>query len=440
MRTCAAGQGNNARALPSGRIDARAKGFPAIDVPLDPADIASLGWNLFDGRFLMPVMALRASALEHDIELLARYAREHGVFLAPHGKTTMAPAIFRRQLAAGAWAITVATAWQARVAAEAGVPRILLANEVVDAGGIDWLAGSLEDGPETYCWVDSIACVELLESRITPGDGRRLPVLLEVGLPGGRAGVRSLDEGLAVARRTATSGALRLAGVAFFEGIDASGRPGTPPTAVTDLLVLARRLATDVAELVISDGGAEIIVSGGGSQYPDVVVEAIAPPLPVPIPTRAVLRSGAYVTHDRGGYDLTSPFGSRGVPGGPRLRPALEVWAPVLSTPEPGLAIAGAGKRDLAFDTGMPPVIMVQAMDGTRRELREGEVQVTRLNDQHAYLAVEAGDGSAGHGGLAVGDLIAFGVRHACTGLDRWRWLPVLDDDDRVIEAIELIF
>lgn len=50
--------------------------------------------------FLLPVLVLKESALDHNVELVARYCREHGVSLAPHGKTTMAPQLFKRQLGA----------------------------------------------------------------------------------------------------------------------------------------------------------------------------------------------------------------------------------------------------------------------------------------------------------------------------------------------------
>ena len=419
--------------LSGSRIDMRAKGFPVLDGPLDPARIKELGWNLFDGSFLLPIMAVRSSALDHNIALLASYAEDHGVWLAPHGKTTMAPAIFRRQLDAGAWAMTLATAWQGRVAEQAGVERILIANEVVDPGGLDWLASTLTGGPEVYCWVDSIAGVDLLDARIGR-PSRRLPVLLEIGLSDGRAGARDFETALAVARRIATSPALRLAGVSFFEGIAAGDTPEQRLAVVRDLIALARRVAAAIEDIVVAGGGTEIVLTGGGSQYPDVVVEGLVPPLGTRLATRVVLRSGCTVTHDHGGYDLTSPFGSNGVRGGPRLRAALEVWAPVLSTPEPGRAIVGAGKRDLSFDAGMPPVLARRGSDGVRREVRGDELAISRLNDQHAYVTV------AGGPPLVVGDLIAIGIRHACTAMDRWRWLPVIDDEDRVVDAIELIF
>jgi D-serine deaminase-like pyridoxal phosphate-dependent protein len=413
-------------------IDFRAKGFPALDAPLDPAAVGAQGWSLFDGRFLLPTLAIRESALDHNIALMAGFCERNGISFAPHGKTTMAPEIFRRQLAAGAWAMTLATAWQANVAAHAGVPRILIANEVTDPGSISWLASTLDRGPEVWCFVDSAAGVELL-SRGVAGRARRLPVLVEIGLPGGRAGVRDRESALAVARAAAMVPGLRLAGVAFFEGI-VEGEPEEKLARVQALIALVREVAAAIVELVAADGGEEIVVTGGGSAYPHVVTDALVPPIPGRLPTRAVLRSGASVTHDHGGYDPVSPFGSNGIPGWPRLRPALEVWAPVLSVPEPGRIIAGAGKRDLSHDGPPPAVLATRRADGVRRPVTGDELVITRLNDQHAYITPAPGQE------LAVGDLVAIAVRHACMGMDRWHWAPLVADDDRVTAAIELIF
>ena len=178
----------------------------------------------------------------------------------------MAPGDFRRQLDAGAWAMTLATAWQARVAAASGVPRILLANEVVDVGSIDWLASTLDDGPEVFCWIDSVAGIELLEARLG-GRSRRLPVLIEIGIPGGRAGVRDLDTAASLARRVGASAALRLAGVTFFEGIAEGATDADRLAVVNGLIAMARRVALAVEDIVASGGGIEIILSGGGSRY-----------------------------------------------------------------------------------------------------------------------------------------------------------------------------
>jgi D-serine deaminase-like pyridoxal phosphate-dependent protein len=284
-----------------------------------------------------------------------------------------------------------------------------------------------------YCWVDSVAGVDLLSAR-TGGRARRLPVLVEVGIEGGRTGARDIESALAVARAVSSSSSLRLAGVSFFEGIIKAGPLDERLARITDLIALVRRLATDLERPIADDGGSEIILSGGGSRYTDLVASALSAPLGTSLATRAVLRCGSTVMHDDGGYDATSPFGPNGIPGGPRLRPALEVWAPVLSLPEPGLAIAGAGKRDVSFDWDTPPVLAIRGQDGVRRRTEPDDLRITNLNDQHAYVAVAPGLR------LAVGDLISMGVRHVCTGMDRWTWLPVIDDDDAVIDAFELIF
>ncbi|MEP7114523.1 MAG: hypothetical protein ABI862_14755, partial [Ilumatobacteraceae bacterium] len=106
---------------------AHPKGFPLRST-------ARTGWSIFDDDVPYPVALLFESAIEHNSATMRAYCERHGVSLAPHGKTTMAPALFRRQLRDGAWAITAATTWQARTMREAGVGRVLIANEVVVPG------------------------------------------------------------------------------------------------------------------------------------------------------------------------------------------------------------------------------------------------------------------------------------------------------------------
>lgn len=416
-------------------IDWRAKGFPVLERPIRHAEVAGLGWNLFDGRALLPTMVLRLADMEHDIALMADHCARHGIVLAPHGKTSMAPDIFQRQLAAGAWAITLATPWQARAAAMVGVPRILVANEVVDPAGIAWLASTLDRGwPEVWCWVDSVAGVDALDAGLR-GQVRRLPVCIEVGVTNGRAGVRTFESGLEVARRVRASGRLRLAGVASYEGVAAQGLTGPARAAgVDDLLVRTRQLAQAIDAAVADDGGTEIVITAGGSEYPDHATAALAAPLGTRLPSRGVLRSGAYVTHDVGGTDLVSPFGSVRAGDGPRLRAALEVWASVLSVPEPGVAIVGAGRRDLPSDGPVPVVLAVRDAGGHPLPWDVSQAHVTRLNDQHAILEL------GGDALLQVGDLVAFGVHHACTAFDRWRWIAVVDAGYDVVDAYETVF
>lgn len=412
--------------------DTPGKGLPAFGGRAwSAADV--VGLDLFDGGFLFPTMVVRESALAYNIELFAGYCRARGVDLAPHGKTTMVPQIFRRQLDAGAWGITVASVVQAMVAAAAGVPRIIIATEVADDAGLDWIAGILNgEGPEILCFADSVAAVERMAARLV-GVARPLRVMVEVGMPGGRTGARTVDEARSVARAVAASPSLAMAGVAYFEGIAPGETQDAKDSAVHALIALGRNAAVAIDADRLIPEGSELIVTGGGSQYFDLVVADLTAPWPTASKPHPLLRSGAYVTHDHGLYARVSPFGSRATAGAPRLQPALEVWATVLSVPEPGLAVAGAGRRDLPYDSGLPVPIKVRRVGASAvTDLRGATVD--RLNDQHAYLAL--GPGLS----LEVGDRIAFGISHPCSAFDRWRFIPVVDDEYRVLDVYETVF
>ncbi len=117
------------------------------------------------------------------------------------------------------------------------------------------------------------------------------------------------------------------------------------------------------------------------------------------------------------------------------LRPALEVWAMVQSVPEPGLALLTAGRRDLFYDLVMPvPVRWARRGERTAADTPAGWI-VSALNDQHAYLRFDAAGTVP-----AVGDLVALGISHPCTTFDKWRWLPLVDDNFAVTGAISTRF
>jgi D-serine deaminase-like pyridoxal phosphate-dependent protein len=338
----------------------------------------------------LPVLVLRDSAVEHNVALMARWCAERGLSLAPHGKTTMAPALIRRQLAAGAWAMTAATVPQLAVMRAAGAQRVILANELVGAPEIAWFERERE-GIEAFCLVDSVEGVRALAA----GVRRPLGVLIELGGP--RAGCRTVERALEVADAIAPP--LYLAGVEGFEGT-------LPAEEVDDFLAFMR---TTVEAL---DGrfGDEIIVTAGGSAFFDRVAEQLRF---AGLRVRVVVRAGCYLTHDDGLYAEATPL--------PELRAALELWARVLSCPEPGLAIAGFGKRDAPYDIGLP---VVRSHAG---------VLVDSLNDQHAYLHDPDGV-------LSVGDTVVCGISHPCTAFDKWPLIAVASDDDVVVGAVRTYF
>jgi D-serine dehydratase len=380
---------------------------------------------LYTAGFGYPVLTLRESALAGNLQAMAAYCASAGVELAPHGKTAMSPELAARQLASGAWGITVATIGQLRTYRAFGFPRFLLANELVDEIGIAWLADELAADPrfEAYCYVDSTDGVAILDRVLTTRPaGRRLPVLVEIGL--GRTGCRTDDQALAVAKAAAATGTLTVAGVAGYEGSIGGDPRKQAPGPVTSF---CRRLANLARTMANADS--EFIVTAGGSVYFDVVTRELTADRPAGM--TVILRSGGYLFHDHGIYQAATPA-ARGVAGSPVLRPALELWAQVMSRPEPGLALLGAGRRDVGFDAGLPVPLRVRRRDGKAACLAGAEV--TGLNDQHAYLRLDPDTE------LGPGDLVCLGISHPCTTLDKWRLIPVLDEQDRIIDVVHTFF
>ena len=383
-----------------------------------------------DKGFGYPVLTLRESALTGNLAAMAAYCAGAGVELAPHGKTAMSPELAARQLASGAWGITVATIGQLRMYRAFGFPRLLLANELVDERGIAWLAGELAADPgfAAYCYVDSTDGVAILDRVLTAHPaGRRLPVLVEIGL--GRTGCRTDDQALTVAKAAAATSTLTVAGVAGYEGT-ISGIDARALDTVASFCHRLANLAGTVAEVAAVPG--EFIATAGGSVYFDVVArELTAAGAGIPDGMTVVLRSGGYLFHDHGVYQASTPA-ARGVAGAPVLRPALELWAQVVSRPEPELALLSAGRRDVGFDAGMPVPLRARSRDGGAAQL--AGAAVTGLNDQHAYLRLDPGTA------LAPGDLVCLGISHPCTTLDKWRLIAVLDDEDNVIDTVHTFF
>jgi D-serine deaminase-like pyridoxal phosphate-dependent protein len=394
-------------ALADEPLDWRFKGLPASWWGGTPAQIAAERPRVFDGA-VGPVCVLRAEALAHNLTTMAGWCRDRGVVIAPHGKTHMAPQLFARQLDAGACGITAATLSHVRTYRAFGVRDVVLANELVDDAGLRWLAAELDTHRDfsITCWVDSVRGVELMTAALTAaGAGRPVDVCVEVGMPGGRTGCRGQSAVDEVARAAAASPRLRLVGVAGYEA--ALGHDIAPDAlaGVTGYLQEIRAAAVRLAPLFEAD---RVIVTAGGSTYFDAVADVLAGDW------RTVVRSGAYLTHDDGLYARTSPLRAA-------LLPALQVWAQVVSRPEPGLAVLTMGRRDVSFDQDLPvPLGLTDSV-------------VTKLNDQHAYLRL-------GSDSVEVGSWLGFGISHPCTVFDKWQLIPELDADDRVVGLIRTFF
>ena len=330
--------------FPGGEVDPshRPKGFPLHDGE-------TVGWSIFDTDVAYPIAIMHESALDHNGATMREFCLRNGVDLAPHGKTTMSPELFRRQIDDGAWAITAATTWQAKVMWEEGVPRVLIANEVVAPGEIEWLVGARADGFEVICYVDSLAGVAAFDDVLTRlGVDVPFPVLLEMGVSGGRAGVRTVEDGLAVAAAVAASPHLALTGTSGFEGILQAQGERSASDVVDEFLDQIVELSREIDRRGWFEPSPDLIVTAGGSAFFDRVVARFSL-LDLDHPIRLVIRSGCYLSHDDGSLHRASPMGEVGRTGHTdHLVPAIEVGASSYpARNRPG--------RSSGLASGMPP-------------------------------------------------------------------------------------
>ncbi|WP_406440031.1 amino acid deaminase [Streptomyces sp. NBC_00631] len=411
------------------RVDHRFKGLPPDAEGLTVGELAAQRRNLFEDGFATPVLALSAERLEHNLALMETYTERHGLAFAPHGKTSMAPQLFRRQTERGAWGITLAVPHQVRVARAFGTRRVFLANELVDAPALRWIAAELERDADFHfvCYVDSVRGVELMDAALrTTGTPRPVEVVVELAAgESARTGVRTEAECAAVADAVARTGTLRLVGVAGYEG----EVPQADPDRVHAYLRRLTALAVEFDKAGRFAGLTEIVVSAGGSAWFDAVADVFADLPELSLPTLRLLRSGAYVSHDDGRYRAVTPFNR--VPEEGALEPAFRLWAQIVSRPSPEQAFANAGKRDAAYDLDLPFAQVIRRA-GTERPATG--VSVTGLSDQHAWLR------TGPEADVEVGDWIGLGLSHPCTSFDKWQLIPVAEADGTVVDYIRTFF
>ncbi|WP_435582716.1 alanine racemase [Amycolatopsis thermoflava] len=416
-------------------VDYRHKAFPSAYEGSDTATLVGR-LNVLSCNYPTPVVVVRSNALDHNIRTLQGLCDRSGMSLAPHVKTTMSPEVASAQLAAGAWGITLATPSQVRIFRRLGANRIILANEVVDPAAIEWLHREMAQDADFFCfsYVDSTDGIELLEKTLSRAGLRRpLPVIIEIGVPGGRAGVRDLRLVAELAERTSGSAYLNLAGVGGFEGVVQGPLDGRLLADVRKYL-RELRAAADAAIPHHSCEAEPFIVTVGGSCFIEMIATELGQRWRTKRGVRVVLRSGCYVTHDSLGYAryrelLHTEY--RLVD----LKPALRLWSRVLARPEPGLAIMDFGKRDTGVDAGFPVPELRLRRDG----VEPGEIEpseIVAVNDQHAYLRTRSGSALD----LDIGDRVGFGVSHPCTTFDKWQVIPVVDDRHVLTGVLQTFF
>jgi D-serine dehydratase len=414
-----------------GAVDVLNKGIALLEQPIAHDEIMRRGWNLLREDLALPAAVLYEDALEHNLEWMRQFTASYGARLAPHGKTTMAPRLFDMQLQAGAWGITLATAHQTQVAYAHGVRRVVMANQLIGKQNMAIVAGLLRDPEfEFYCLIDSAAQVDQLGSYFSHS-GTRLNVLLEVGVDGGRAGVRNREQLQSILDALGKwRPAIALCGVEVYEGVL------DDEAAIRAFLIHAVEVTKEIAARNLFER-TPILLSGAGSAWYDVVAEVFSP-RDFEFAVEVVLRPGCYLTHDVGAYrkaqDRIEKSNTVARQMGAGLKTALQVWAYVQSVPEANKAIVGLGRRDASFDSGLPvPASHYRPGSALPHPVPSNWI-VTRMMDQHAYLQIAAGDD------IRPGDMIAFDIAHPCLTFDKWRVLALVNGAYDVIDLIQTFF
>ena len=414
------------------------KGLPAgLDAAL-LGDQCDGSISLLDDRLALPVAILKDSALSNNRRWMQAFLARSGVVICPHGKTHMSPQLFAMQLADGAWGITAATAHHVRVYAEIGIKRIFLANQIVGEANFELILTTLSDHDEVdfYCLIDSIENVRALAAAVNRhGLGKPIKVLVELGSPGARTGVRTMEGALAVAAAAQDhAGSIALVGIEIFEGVF---KPG--PDSYQHVSALQARLLDTAGRIEAAGMFAEgpLVLSAGGSVFFDMSARMLAAS-GLKRDIVRVIRPGCYLTHDHRQYRNAQQFMLERSPqladlG--RLEPALEVWAHVQSKPEPGMVIVSLGKRDISADLHPPLPIATfrKGIDQHPMPVPNG-IEVEALYDQHAVLR---------HGcdwEVQVGDMVGFGISHPCTTFDKWKMLLVVDENYAVTGFVDTLF
>lgn len=411
-------------------LDARTKGVPGGCAPFRLGDTGKRQWNVLNQDLPLPLLLIKEGALAQNLKTLQRYCESTGVELAPHGKTSMCPQLFEKQMAHGAWGMTVATVTQMQVCRSVGIKRILLANQLVGRPAVEAVVQQLnaDSDFEFFSLVDSCALIAHLERELDrAGLKKPLRVLLEIGRKDGRCGCRSPEEALRICRALASRPDLfTLVGFELFEGVMPSA------SEAKRFLDQSAKWIQDLAN-EIPPTCSEILLTAGGSCYFDLVVQSLKS-IQVSRPRRILLRSGCYVTHDHGAYEAAQRAGTARGHWSSELKPALELWSYVQSRPEDTLALLTMGKRDCPYDAGMPAVQGMYRPGSGWMPVELSSMEVTHLNDQHAYLKLPETSP------LRVGDMVMCGISHPCTAFDKWRFIPGVDDAYNVVTGYKTFF
>ncbi len=309
-----------------------------------------------------PALVVDLDAFERNLHLMASNVETCGVRLRPHAKTHKCAVIALRQMALGAVGVCCQKVSEAEALVHAGVPDVLVSNEVVGQRKLERLAALAKQAQVAVC-VDNPANVDQVNAAAARFDAV-IDVLVEINVGANRCGVAPGGAALALAKRIDAAPHLRFVGLQAYHGRAQHMREFQQRRAAIDHACAVTR---ETVELLRRDGLDCEVVAGAGTGTWALEAES---------GVYNELQAGSYVFMDA---DYAR---NRNADGGrfDEFEHSLFVFATVMSMPEPTRAVVDAGLKSMAFDSGMPEVVGSESVSYTGPSDEHGNLDLSQSN------------------------------------------------------------
>jgi len=273
-----------------------------------------------------PALLLDLDAFEGNLALMAECVKGSGKSLRPHAKAHKCVEIARRQIAAGAIGVCVATVPEAELMSSAGIGGLLLTSPLADplkmARAVATGAMVVVDHVDQVDWYNNAA---QLENRIAD-------VLIDLDVGDHRTGASSTEQAIEIAKAIDQAGNLRFRGL---QGYSISGSHTAGIAERRQVSEAAFRCAIATRDVLTRLGFQTEILTGGSTGTWDIDTQ---------LPEVTEVQAGSYVLMDLA-------YGKLGLP----FRHALTVLTTVISANHGGFVTVDGGFKAFSTDRGYGP-------------------------------------------------------------------------------------
>lgn len=332
-----------------------------------------------------PALILNESAMLRNMSAAKTLAEEAGISLRPHYKSHRSPYLAKLQMEWGAKGITCAKVGEAEDLAEAGIPDILIANQITAPSKIARAVRIAKTTNLTVC-VDSAQNVLDLEAAAGSADAK-LSVYIEFEIGMNRCGVATFEEVYALAELIQSQPHLTFAGIQAYAGqisheADAAKR--------LDGSVKIEHQLSQLGEFLAARGLPAREISGLSTGT---------------LPLRRELKT-AYTEAQAGSYlFMDGCYGKMNLP----FENSLFIMATVISVKGEAF-YTDAGLKTCSVDQGNPI-------------LKDHPEAVTRLSEEHISQQVP------GHS-YRVNDTVLYIPGHCCTNVNLFDKIYLVSDTE----------